>query len=536
LDFTNQKVQFFSKCLIFEAVWNIYFMSKLLNKTVKTYLAYCHRMLKNSIESPFETQEKVFQKLITNFKNTKYGKKHDIRHVKNQVDYRKAYPVVNYEDLKPFIERMMKGESDVLIGGSVRFFSKSSGTTSDKSKYIPVTRTNLYKNHIKSAWDSLALFYHKKPAAQLFHRKSLLISGSLSHLPEYPKAIIGDISAIMTKNMPSIGRSFYTPDIETAMLSDWDEKIKRITNQVGNQDVAMFGGVPTWLLVTFRELLKKYNKNNLLEIWPNLEGYLHGGVGFGPYIDQFKELVPSKDFIYQEIYNASEGFFGIQQYNEDDSMLLLVNNSIYYEFLPISQWEVSSPIAIGLNDVQIGQPYALLITSNNGLSRYLVGDVIEFTSILPFKFKIKGRTQQYINIFGEEVMVDNTDKALSLTCTAFNATIENYSVGPVFLTTTSKGGHEWIIEFNRLPNDIDAFTALLDKNLRQLNSDYDAKRSYDIALLRLKITIVPKGTFHRWLQLKNKLGGQNKIPRLANHRNYIDNLLECADFVVKTSR
>ncbi|MCO6462034.1 MAG: GH3 auxin-responsive promoter family protein [Saprospiraceae bacterium] len=511
-------------------------MSKILNNVIKTYLAFVHQMLEKSIDKPIESQEKVFQKLIANFRNTKYGKIHSIRHVKSQADFSKAYPVVDYEKTKPYIERMMKGESDVLIGGSVRFFSKSSGTTSDKSKYIPVTRANLYKNHIKSAWDSLALFYRKRPDAQLFNKKSLMISGSISHLPEYPKAIIGDISAIMTKNMPSIARSFYTPDLETAMISDWEEKIQRITHQVGTQDVVMFGGVPTWLLVTFRELLKKYNKNNLLEIWPNLQGYLHGGVGFQPYEEQFKALIPSENFIYQEIYNASEGFFGIQQYNEDDSMLLLVNNSVFYEFLPISEWESDNPASVSLKDVETGQPYALIITSNNGLTRYKVGDVIEFTSVRPYKFKIKGRTQQYINIFGEEVMMDNTDKAMSMTCKSMNASVENYSVGPVFLTTSEKGGHEWIVEFNKSPKDLQAFASLLDKNLRLLNSDYDAKRSYDIALLELKLTPVPSGTFHKWLQSKNKLGGQHKVPRLANHRQIIQSLMDCAGFQVKTSR
>ncbi|KXK17034.1 MAG: GH3 auxin-responsive promoter family protein [Saprospiraceae bacterium] len=509
-------------------------MPKLLNSAVKVYLKLVHGMLERSITAPIEAQEKVFNKLIFNFKNTKYGKLNGIKHVKNYESYHKAYPVVTYDHLKPFIERMMKGESDVLIGGNVRFFSKSSGTTNDKSKFIPVTRANLYKNHLKSAWDSLSLFYRKRPDAELFNKKSLMISGSLSHFPEYPKAIVGDISAIMTKNMPTIARSFYTPDLEIAMLSDWNEKIARITEQVGSQDVVMFGGVPTWLLVTFRELLKKQNKENLLEIWPNLQGYLHGGVGFSPYVEQFKALIPSKDFIYQEIYNASEGFFGIQQHNSDEDMLLLVNNSVFYEFLPMSEWEKDSPEAIPLKDVETGKPYAILITSNNGLARYMMGDVVEFSSTCPYKFKIKGRTQHYINIFGEEVMVDNTDKALAMTCQATGSSIDNYTVGPIYLTTAMKGGHEWIVEFNKKPEDINAFGQLLDNNLRTLNSDYDAKRSYDLALMPLKLTIVPVGTFHRWLQSRNKLGGQNKVPRLANHRNYIDALLEFGDSLAKT--
>lgn len=500
-------------------------MSKLLNSAVRAYLSVIHRMLEKSTAAPIESQEKVLFKLLANFRNTKYGKQHDIRHIKDADTFARAYPVVGYDDIKPYIERMMKGESDVLVGGNVRFFSKSSGTTNDKSKFIPVTRANLYKNHLRSAWDSLSLFYKKRPDAQLFHKKSLMISGSITHYPEFPKAVVGDISAIMTKNMPSVARSFYTPDIETAMLPDWDEKIRRITEQVGDQDVVMFGGVPTWLLVTFRELLNKKGKNNLLEIWPNLQGYLHGGVGFEPYIEQFKALIPSKDFIYQEVYNASEGFFGVQQYNEDDGMLLLVNNGVYYEFLPMDQWESDNPQSVPLSEVETGKPYAILITSNNGLARYKMGDVVEFTSTKPYKFKIKGRTQHYINIFGEEVMVDNTDKAMALTCQAFQASINNYTVGPVYMSTSMKGGHEWVVEFDKKPADVEAFISALDNNLRQLNSDYDAKRSYDLALVRLKMTIVPTGTFHRWLQSRNKLGGQNKVPRLANHRQFVDALL-----------
>lgn len=505
-------------------------MSKLLNSAVRTYLRYAYNMLQKSAATPIDTQQKVFDKLLANFKNTVYGKEHGIKSVKDISTFQKALPIVGYEELKPYIERMMHGESDILVGGSVKFFSKSSGTTNDKSKFIPVPRANLYKNHIGSAWDSLALFYHKRPDAELFHKKSLLISGSITHYPEFPKAIVGDISALMTKNLPVVARSFYTPDFETALLPDWNKKIKRITQLVKDQDVVMFGGVPTWLLVAFREILAEQGKNNLLEVWPNLQGYIHGGVGFEPYLEQFKALIPSKDFIYQEVYNASEGYFAVQEHNDDDGMMMLLNNGVFYEFLPADQWDKEDGEAITLNDVQLNKQYAILITSNNGLTRYRVGDVIEFTSLKPFKFKIKGRTQHFINTFGEEVMVDNTDKAIGLTCQAFNVSLCDYTAGPVYMDHSNKGGHEWVIEFDKEPDDLEAFAAVLDENLRSLNSDYDAKRAYDLALLPLKLNSVAKGTFYRWMQTRNKLGGQNKVPRLANHRNFIEALLQQTNY------
>ena len=501
-------------------------MSKLLNLAVKTYLKYVHHSLHKAASTPIVTQEKVFSKLLANFKNTKYGKLHSIRQVNNIATFQKALPVTGYEELKPYIERMMKGENDVLVGGSVRFFSKSSGTTNDKSKYIPVPRVNLFKNHIKSSWDSLALFYDKRPDAELFNKKSLVVCGSISHYEQNPKTIIGDISAIMTKNMPSVARSFYTPDFETAMLPDWEEKIKRITKITLDQDVVMVGGVPTWLLVIFRELIKHTGKENMLEIWPNLQGYFHGGVGFNPYLEQFKKLIPSDKFVYQEVYNASEGFFGVQDGLSEDGMMLLINNGVFFEFLPVSEWEKSDPYSLTLDEVDLNTPYAIVITSNNGLMRYKVGDVVEFTSKTPFKFKIKGRTQHFINTFGEEVMVDNTDKAIGLTCQTFDATISDYTAGPIYMSESDKGGHEWVVEFDKEPHDIAKFAIVLDENLRKLNSDYDAKRAYDLALLPLKLINVPKGTFHKWLQSRNKLGGQHKVPRLANHREFIEALLD----------
>lgn len=500
-------------------------MSKLINQIVKKYLKYVNYSLSKSLANPIQTQEKVFYKLLQNFKNTKYGKSHSLKSVKTMDSFKKALPLVAYEDIQPYIERMLYGESDVLVAGTVRYFSKSSGTTNDKSKFIPVPRQNLYGNHFKGSWDSLALFYNKAPDAELFHRKSLMISGSMAPFHGYPKNFIGDISAVMTHNMPTLARRFYTPKMTTAMLPNWDEKIVKITNEIIHQDVTMFGGVPTWLLVIFKEVLKKSGKSNLLELWPNLKGYFHGGVGFAPYYNQFKELIPSKAFIYHEIYNASEGFIGVQDLIHTPGMALLVNNALFYEFVPMDQWESPDPETVTLKDVEINKPYAIIISSNNGLMRYKIGDVVSFSSTKPYRFMVTGRTQHFINAFGEELMVANSDKALSMTCLEMNVNIVDYTAAPVYMTSTGKGAHEWLIEFERPPADIELFTRRLDANLRSINSDYDAKRSFDLAMEMLKITSLPRGTFHNWMRERKKLGGQNKVPRLANHRNFVDDIL-----------
>jgi hypothetical protein len=351
------------------------------------------------------------------------------------------------------------------------------------------------------------------------------MGGSHYAYEPFPQSRIGDVSAIMIEHMPSIARPFFTPDFETALLPNFEEKLNRLVELLPKERLVMLGGVPTWTVVLFNRILEHTGKNNLLEIWPDLEAYVHGGVSFSPYREQFKRFIPREDFIYQEIYNASEGFFAIQNDSNEDGMLLLVDNGVYYEFVPFEEWDSEFPRTIGLADVEKGKHYAIVITTNSGLWRYMPGDTVMFTSTMPYKIKVTGRTKQFVNAFGEEVMVSNTDKALAETCKFLNVEVAEYTVAPIYFNGKGKGGHEWLIEFDRQPADIEQFKNVLDQNLQRVNSDYEAKRHKNLALDRLCARILPRGTFHLWLRSKGKFGGQNKVPRLANHRQYVDDIL-----------
>lgn len=501
-------------------------MTGILNSAVKKYLKFVYHRMMNDQTRPVHTQQKVLDRLIARAGYTQYGKQFNLHKVKNTHDYKDALPVVSYDDLKPYIRRMMDGEADVLVPGTVNNYSKSSGTTNEVSKFIPVPAQNRVRNHIKGSWDNLALFYQKKPDAQLFRRKSLLIAGSISNYSNNPKTRIGDISALLAYHMPPIGRPFFVPDIPTAILSDWNEKLYKMTRATAYEDLAMIGGVPTWLVVLCQKMLEYTGKSNMLEVWPHLEAYFHGGVGFEPYREQFRKLIPSDDFIYQEIYNASEGFFAVQDRLREPGMMLFINNAIYFEFIPAGHWDDPHPPVLHVGELELNQPYAILISSNNGLMRYKVGDVVQFSSLVPLRMQISGRIKHFINVFGEEVMVHNTDKAISEACQTFNAHVVDYSVAPVFLSVGHRGGHEWLVEFDTPPADMNAFAAYLDQRLRAANSDYDAKRTNDIALQQLKLTVLPPGSFHKWLEQKKKLGAQTKVPRLSNDRRYLDEILD----------
>jgi hypothetical protein len=475
---------------------------------------------------PLHTQQKVLDRLVARAGYTKYGKQFGLPQVKKAADYKKALPVVRYDDLKPYIRRMMDGEADVLVPGTVMNYSKSSGTTSDVSKFIPVPAQNRVRNHIKGSWDNLALFYRKQPKAQLFQRKSLLIAGSISKYENNPKVRIGDISALLAYHIPPVGRPFFAPDVPTAILADWNEKLYKITRATAYEDMAMIGGVPTWLVVLCQKILEYTGKKNMLEVWPNLQAYFHGGVGFGPYKEQFRKLIPSDNFIYQEIYNASEGFFAVQDQLHEPGMMLFINNAIYYEFVPEGHWENPDPPVLDVSEIELNKPYAILISSNNGLMRYMVGDVVQFTSLSPLRLEITGRIKHFINVFGEEVMVHNTDQAIAEACQEFGAHVSDYSVAPIYLSGAQRGGHEWLIEFETAPVNMVAFANYLDQRLRAANSDYNAKRTDDIALQTLKLTTLPVGSFHKWLDQKRKLGAQTKVPRLCNDRRYVDEILD----------
>lgn len=503
-------------------------MREIFNKIIAKYLKLRYKKIDRFIKYPHEAQEAIFNDLISNARFTKWGKKYNYNQINSYNDFKKNVPISTYDDLKPYIHRMMMGEQNVLWNDEINLFSKSSGTTEDKSKFIPVSIDNLKSCHIKGAWDAVSILYKHNPDSKLFASKNLVMGGSLNFFEDNPNMKIGDISALMMDNMPSIGKPFHTPDMEIAMMADWNKKIPQMAEAISKENVAIFGGVPSWLLVLFREVLRQTGKSNLNEVWPNLEAFMHGGVNFAPYKKQFEALIPKKDFLYVNVYNSSEGYFAIQNEFEsgNDDMLLLLDNQIFYEFIPFEQYGTENPDVVSLKEVVVDKNYVLLINTNSGLWRYVVGDTIKFTSINPFKIKITGRTKHYINVFGEEVMVSNTDKALSIVQDKHNVSIEEYTVGPIFMGDKSKGGHQWIIEFVSPPKNLKEFQKDLDITLQSINSDYEAKRYNSLALQELIIIAAPKRTFYNWMKSKGKLGGQNKVPRLSNSRKYVDELID----------
>ncbi|NNE30033.1 MAG: GH3 auxin-responsive promoter family protein [Saprospiraceae bacterium] len=485
------------------------------------------------MRKPRRVQEQLFQKLIYSARNTQWGKDFGFSQIKTVHDFRRQVPAQGYEELFPYIHRTMLGEPDVLWPGKVDLFSKSSGTTNDKSKYIPVTIENMRKCHIRGTWDTMNLFYHEHPESQIFSGRNFLMSGSHYPFEENRKSIIGDVSALMIKRMPFVARPFFVPDRNIALMPEWESKIEKMAEIAIDPKIAetvtMIGGVPTWVIVFFNRMLELTGKENVHQIWPNFEAYIHGGVSLRPYKGELKRLFPEKKISFREVYNASEGYFGTQIFDSDEDMLLLLDNGVFYEFIPKEEWSKDHPRTLTIDQVERDQEYALMISTNAGLWRYRIGDVIKFTSIQPYKFVICGRTKQHLNVFGEEVMVDNTDQALEQVSEIMQATIRDYTVGPVFMSGHEQGGHEWVLEFENPPHNLDRFSFLLDKHLQNLNSDYEAKRYRDMALKSLKLNVVPKGTFETWMRLRGKFGNQNKVPRLANHRHHIKELLNLAD-------
>lgn len=499
-------------------------MAKIINSLVKPYLKFKYHKIEHFMNNPHEVQHDLLSKLLSKGEETLFGRQYNFSDINNPKDFGKYIPVHDYETMKPYILQMMMGETDILWPGETKWFAKSSGTTSDKSKFIPVTNDILYGNHVKGSWDSMAILYNNFPDAQIFSEKNLIMGGSIDTFQPHPATKYGDISAIMIEHMPSIGAPFYTPDFKTALLPNWDEKIQKIAEQSIEQNVVMFGGVPTWTIVLFKKILEMTGKDNMLEVWPNLQAYLHGGVGFEPYVHQFKQFIPKDDFIYKEIYNASEGYFGIQNDYSTKDMLLMLDNDVYYEFIPFDEMNSDITQAIPLEDVVVNKTYAIVITTSSGLWRYMPGDLVTFTSTNPYKIIISGRTKHFINAFGEEVMVGNTDKAISLVSDQFHVDVLDYTAGPLYMSDETKGGHEWLIEFEKTPDNLVDFSKALDLKMQELNSDYEAKRYKNMALQQLIIVPLPKDTFMRWLKSVGKFGAQNKIPRLSNDRKIIDQI------------
>lgn len=494
------------------------------NTLIKGYLRYRRYRIESMYENPNELQAEVFQDLLSNLKNTRYGKDHQAEKIKTADDFKKYLPVTEYENLFPYIDRMMQGKEDELWPGNVKWFAKSSGTTNDKSKYIPITDQNLFDNHVAASWDAMSILYRNRPDARVFDGKNLIMGGSLT--PKSNDVVIGDVSAILLNRMPAVGRPFYTPDFETALMADWESKIEKMAKSTINEDVVMFAGVPTWTVVLFKKILEITGKSNIREVWPNVKTYFHGGVGFDPYVQQFKEFLPGDDIEYYEVYNASEGYFAVQDRLNQKGMLLLLDNAIYYEFIPLDQIYQDTPEVLSIQDVEVEKDYCIVISTSSGLWRYKPGDVVRFVSTQPYRIMVSGRTKHYINVFGEEVMVHNTDAALKIACSKWNAEVTDYTVAPLYMDGGQKGGHEWWIEFEKCPENIAAFSTDLDDALRSVNSDYDAKRYKDLALQPLILNPVAKDTFYNWLKVKGKLGGQSKIPRLSNDRKFADQLVQ----------
>ncbi len=471
---------------------------------------------------PIEVQQEVLRKLIVYSVDTEIGKKFDFKTIRHYNDFKERVPIVAYEDIYDDIERNRKGEQNIFWRTSVKWFAKSSGTTNAKSKFIPISFESLDDCHYKAGKDMLSLYFNNNINSQLLAGKCLRLGGSRD-IYENNSSYYGDLSAIIIDNLPFWAELSSTPSSKVSLISEWEDKVQAIINESINERVTSFAGVPSWMLSLFQKVIEKTGKDNILEIWNNAEVYFHGGVSFEPYKSLYRNLFPSKDFKYFEIYNASEGFFAIQDQNNSDELLLMLDYGIFYEFIPTNGSEQE---IVSLADVKLNINYAMIITTNSGLWRYKIGDTIKFTCLNPFRIKVTGRTKHFINVFGEELVIENAEKALSVTADLTKAEISDYTVGPIFMGSKTKGAHEWLIEFKKEPQDIDKFIEILDLNLQSLNSDYEAKRHKNSTLKIPNIIIARKNLFYDWLASKNKLGGQNKIPRLSNSREYIDELIK----------
>ncbi|MCX6300974.1 MAG: GH3 auxin-responsive promoter family protein [Bacteroidia bacterium] len=477
---------------------------------------------------PVEIQNETLEWLIKKASLTEWGKKYGYSSISSYKEYQIRVPVQTYEELIPFVDRLGNGESDLLWPGRIKRFAKSSGTTSSKSKFIPISNDALQNCHYRAAKDVLAIYVFNNPSTRIFSGKALTLGGSHRIDQFSSKALSGDLSALLIENAPSWVELVRIPKPEIALIEDFEKKLDLITKATVKKNVTNFSGVPSWYLTLIKYILAYTGKSNLLEIWPNLEVFFHGGICFTPYRELYKKLIPGDQMHYMETYNASEGFFGIQDDPSDPDMLLMLDYGIFYEFIPANKTGTDFPLSYTIGEVEKGVNYAIVISTNGGLWRYLIGDTIVFTSLDPYRFHISGRTKHFINAFGEEVIMDNAEKALEAACLATNAIISEYTAGPVFMDASSRGSHEWIIEFEKSPDDLNHFTDILDRTLQSVNSDYEAKRFKDINLVKPVIRTVPKGTFHNWLKSINKLGGQNKVPRLSNNREYIEDIYKIA--------
>jgi hypothetical protein len=479
------------------------------------------------LKYPNEVQFDLLRNLLNSAKNCEYGRKYDFKSVKTLEEFRTRIPVVDYDSIKPHIERLMSGEQNIFWPTEIKWFAKSSGTTNDKSKFIPVSQEALEECHFKGGKDLLSIYCHNHPETLLFDGLGLAMGGShqVAEINNMSYYNVGDLSAIIIQNLPFWVEFRRTPNLSIALMDEWESKIEKMAEATIPHNVTSASGVPSWTLLLFRRVLEITGKSDLLQVWPNFELFIHGGVSFLPYREQFEIILPSLKINYLETYNASEGFFGIQDRDGADDMLLMLDYGIYYEFLPMDQVGLDNPRSLFLDEVETGINYAVVISTNGGLWRYMIGDTITFTSREPYRIKITGRTRNFINAFGEELIVDNAEKALAIACERCHTIINEYTAAPVYASGKNKGAHEWLIEFEKLPADLEFFTSIFDNALKSLNSDYEAKRYHDMILGEPLIRIIPKGTFYEWMKSKGKLGGQNKVPRLSNDRKYIEEIM-----------
>lgn len=480
--------------------------------------------IENWSSHPEAAQREVLQELVTAAQYTEFGRKYNFSRLFTLKEFKKNVPIYEYDDIKPYILRMMEGEENVLWNTPVKWFAKSSGTTSDKSKFIPISEESLHDNHFKASKDVLSNYYKNFPSSDLLTGKGLVVGGSHQISKVNEEIQYGDLSAVLMQNSPFWGQWIRTPELSVALLDEWEDKIEKLAQVTAGENVTSLAGVPTWTLLLLKRILEIKGKTTIKEVWPNLELYINGGVSFVPYKEQFDRIIGGK-INYLEIYNASEGFVAAQVSPDDDGMLLFTEHGIFYEFMPVEEYGSKNPLTVGLKDVVIGKNYALVISTTGGLWRYLIGDTIQFTKLNPYNIKISGRLKHYMNAFGEEVIVDNSDKAIAAAAEKTNAVVNDYTAAPVYFSDNNNGAHEWLIEFEKEPDDFNTFIFELDNYLKSINSDYEAKRHKNIALRLPVVHKLPRGTFTNWLRSKGKLGGQHKVPRLSNERNMLEEIL-----------
>ncbi len=497
---------------------------KLISPAISRIARLRYWQIDQWVGHPIAAQRDVLQDLVSAAQYTHFGRKYSFNKLFNVRDFKKAIPIHTYEDVKPCIERMLQGEENILWNTPIQWFAKSSGTTSDKSKFIPISEESLKDCHYKAAKDVLTLYYNNFPTSDLLTGKGLVIGGSHQITNMAEDIYAGDLSAILMQNEPFYSQWLRTPELSIALLDEWETKIEKLAESTVHENVTSISGVPTWMVVLIKHILKQTGKKTLYEVWPNLEVYIHGGVSFTPYKEQLAKLI-GHPIHYLEIYNASEGFFAAQAHPLDEGMLLFLQHGIFYEFMPMEEYGKEHPQTIGLKDVELYKNYAPVISTNGGLWRYLLGDTIQFISLYPFKIKVSGRLKHFINAFGEEVIVDNADKAIAIACAYTDAIVADYTAAPIYFSDVHNGTHEWLIEFEKEPADLQQFIIELDNALQNINSDYEAKRYKNIALSLPIITSLTRGTFNTWLKQKGKLGGQHKVPRLSNDRQHVEEII-----------